>query len=633
MGTTSQKLTYLSETKTQLKDMINYGLDTGEKITSETTFRNYVKSLFDAFIKTMTYPDVLYNNLPKITGEGTSVTLNGTVYAPMRVELSPSALEQETSILPSEYTQVDYIESTGTQYIDTGVKPSSDTKIDIDFAYLDSTYNGYTALFGERGATSDTYFGLYINKTDGKLAINYSQYDGGASSTTTISRNVKYNIKNDYGSFYLNNASTPFQNTTQTLTTSTTSVYLLEQHLYNGSSQSRGMQAKIYQCKFYEGSTLTRNFIPCYRNSDNEIGMYDLANDVFYTNQGTGTFVKGNDSVLPNPDYPQQIHTVSGENEVKIQNVNIWDEQWELGFYDGIGNPESGNSNIRSKNNKPIYINSSLNYYIKSPNNIKVFISQYKKDGTFINRDVYQNQIFTPNINTSYIKFNLASTYGTVYKNDVCINVSNENINGNYYSHQEQSLSLSLGDLEYCKIGDYEDLFFKNVVGSEYYDSTLELNKWYLKKNIGKVVLDGSESGWFNDGGGAPYAIHVPIKLNNSKLMVMSDYFIGVKYNASWTVYDALVSTSIQTAVNPSIKFRYTGNTGGVEGFKTWLSTHNTTVYYVLATPTYTLLSDTLQTQLEAIWKANSYEEQTNVSQTNADLPFVLSLSAIEDLG
>ena len=158
--------------------------------------------------------------------------------------------------------------------------------------------------------------------------------------------------------------------------------------------------------------------------------------------------------------------------------------------------------------------------------------------------------------------------------------------------------------------------------------------EWYLKKNVGKVVLNGSELDWFNDGGGAPYAIHISnILLNNTKVVVMSDYFIGVSYNSSWTTYDALVSTSIQTAVNPAIKFRYTGNTGGVEGFKTWLSTHNTSVYYILKTPTYTLLSDTLQTQLEAIWRANSYQEQTNVSQENNDLPFVISASAIEDLG
>ena len=58
---------------------------------------------------------------------------------------------------------------------------------------------------------------------------------------------------------------------------------------------------------------------------------------------------------------------------------------------------------------------------------------------------------------------------------------------------------------------------------------------------------------------------------------------------------------------------------------KTWLNTHNTEVYYVLATPTYTLLNDTLQTQLDNMKYALAYDTQTNISQTNTDLPFIIN--------
>ena len=65
---------------------------------------------------------------------------------------------------------------------------------------------------------------------------------------------------------------------------------------------------------------------------------------------------------------------------------------------------------------------------------------------------------------------------------------------------------------------------------------------------------------------------------------------------------------------------------------KRWMSDNNITFYRVVATPTYTLLSNTLQTQLDNLSKAISYQEQTNVSQVNDDLPFVIKLSAIRDL-
>lgn len=52
----------------------------------------------------------------------------------------------------------------------------------------------------------------------------------------------------------------------------------------------------IYDCKIYEDNNLIRYFIPCYRKSDNHVGMYDVINDEFYMNQGTDVFVKGPDA-------------------------------------------------------------------------------------------------------------------------------------------------------------------------------------------------------------------------------------------------------------------------------------------------------------------------------------------------
>lgn len=52
---------------------------------------------------------------------------------------------------------------------------------------------------------------------------------------------------------------------------------------------------KLYSFKIYDNGTLIRDFIPCYRVADNEVGLYDIVNNQFYTNQGTGSFTKGPD--------------------------------------------------------------------------------------------------------------------------------------------------------------------------------------------------------------------------------------------------------------------------------------------------------------------------------------------------
>jgi hypothetical protein len=49
-------------------------------------------------------------------------------------------------------------------------------------------------------------------------------------------------------------------------------------------------KCKLYRCKYWNGTTLQRDFIPVKRKTDGVIGLYDLVNKVFYTNAGTGTF-------------------------------------------------------------------------------------------------------------------------------------------------------------------------------------------------------------------------------------------------------------------------------------------------------------------------------------------------------
>lgn len=50
---------------------------------------------------------------------------------------------------------------------------------------------------------------------------------------------------------------------------------------------------RIYSCKFSENGSLMVDLVPCYRRSDGVIGLYDKVNDIFYTNKGTGEFLKG----------------------------------------------------------------------------------------------------------------------------------------------------------------------------------------------------------------------------------------------------------------------------------------------------------------------------------------------------
>ena len=54
-------------------------------------------------------------------------------------------------------------------------------------------------------------------------------------------------------------------------------------------------KVKMYTFEIYENGVLIQNLIPCYRKSNNEIGMYDVVGQQLYTNAGTGVFIAGPD--------------------------------------------------------------------------------------------------------------------------------------------------------------------------------------------------------------------------------------------------------------------------------------------------------------------------------------------------
>ena len=109
---------------------------------------------------------------------------------------------------------------------------------------------------------------------------------------------------------------------------------------------------------------------------------------------------------------------------------NKWDEEWELGLiYNDTGQNRDSNDYIRSKNYIPIL--PSTEYYIKIP----------VGDAPLYFYDADHNYItpyfggaagkFTSPANAYFMRFRLGGNYGTVYNNDVCVNISGEH-DGDY---------------------------------------------------------------------------------------------------------------------------------------------------------------------------------------------------------
>lgn len=185
--------------------------------------------------------------------------------------------------LPSEYQEVEYIESTGTQYIDTGYTPVNGDEIEIKNVKCFNKTD-YQTIFS---AGTITYqWILLLSKSTEAGYANYKYFaEGGASVVTSRNLNTATTVKsNSSGLYYDGNlvASSSYGGAINT-----------SLRLFKRANDSYPANAQMGEVTIRSGETVVRDMIPCYRLSDNVVGMYDLANDVFYTNAGTGTFLIG----------------------------------------------------------------------------------------------------------------------------------------------------------------------------------------------------------------------------------------------------------------------------------------------------------------------------------------------------
>lgn len=351
-----------------------------------------------------------YNISPKIRSnkfKNISGNSNVTIEDAIKKDLKDYRVYGNTKqqILPDGYTQVDYIESSGTQYIDTGVNADSNLQVIIDMAYKNYSLPNQNvgAIRSENGyfryhlLCQDNNFRFYAKKT----SKNIGTWDNDRHIFNFNLPNRK--VYTDESEYDIN-----FEDFDTQLN------FWLFGRNSNLSNLIFCSQIKQWACKMYYNGNLVRDFIPCYRNSDNEVGLYDLVNNVFYTNQGTGVFTYG--SIAPTPDAP--IEMVScGDMTGNLCFTDF--NNWERGQYDTSGNKSIISSRIRLKDLLPVEPNTI--YYFDTfdtteiESNHSFIIRECDSNGNFINNIglVHSQSTITTNPATHYLMVTIGTSNAT----------------------------------------------------------------------------------------------------------------------------------------------------------------------------------------------------------------------------
>lgn len=226
------------------------------------------------------------------------------------VKSSGSWFKVRSGKLPLEYTELEYIQSSGSQYINTGYKWTSEvTTIEADFTVNSNTSS--QSLWGneEYYSGSSRYFSGVPHGSNG----NYSYYIGTGGLTgfsVTIGTRTKieistiatkkYTIKKD-GAIVIDSHSysgTVQAGTATPVTENRGKIYIFCNHNSSAAgTNAAGTQyvggMTLYSFKMWDNSVLVRNLIPAKRNADGAIGLYDLVEKEFHPNQVNTSFTAG----------------------------------------------------------------------------------------------------------------------------------------------------------------------------------------------------------------------------------------------------------------------------------------------------------------------------------------------------
>ena len=204
----------------------------------------------------------------------------------------------------SDYVVLDYIETDGTQYIDTGVTPFLTVKVDADIAYIGENVSSiYTPLicassYDKDNTSEAACYGVWVGWS-GKWVMFYS----GAryASESSVSANARTHVVaawswHNGGTLSVNgNAESSLPSEIGAQPASNT-MYLPGWN----SGKLRSLSAakfRIYSFKIYKDSwdAIVRDYIPVKRISDGAIGLYDLENNTFSPSATETPFIAGNE--------------------------------------------------------------------------------------------------------------------------------------------------------------------------------------------------------------------------------------------------------------------------------------------------------------------------------------------------
>ena len=197
-----------------------------------------------------------------------------------------------------EYQRLEYLEASGTQYIDTGhriTSPNFKAELEFSSSVAGSGTLGHfggnqDALNGHAANFKENKFGLWVAFAGSEGNSTGSKITAGGTFNADVVKHITYEFSGN--TRYLNVDGSTASGTFEGSIISANTYRLFSNGCVGGCNDSL-LNGRIHWFKVYENDNLIFDFIPVRRVSDNELGMYDQVSGTFFGNNGTGVFTAG----------------------------------------------------------------------------------------------------------------------------------------------------------------------------------------------------------------------------------------------------------------------------------------------------------------------------------------------------
>lgn len=444
--------------------------------------------------------------------------------------------------LEKPYKEVEWVETTGRQFITTEYIPGKNGAFGFDADFIMRHTNYMTGqswgsltdasatnlsrvgiVFGVRQTTSDSYwqeqYAQYMLATDPKYGSSGSVMTGGGKCDAGL---YKDGTIRQQCSFHNGVYTAP--DGSETVVTQTgfgvPKAGILIAGLYQNPQASgscaAASQVRIYSLKFYDDEVLAANFIPCLRSKDNTPGFYDDVSDIFYPARGalygstTGTDLGSTDTIAEALVSVNNVYTDERAGNSRLIPIHV---NRIKQFEDGEQLAISLQYASASQNSTTLEI--SHNYHTPNTNS-EVWIRVIYADGSVIDYPAY---------------YSLVSRLTTHYGTGTIIHLTVvRNIVGNDYKNYAGRAMIC--DANYNTDGN------DNARYVQWY------NNIYSKKAIRNAsIIVGDEDGYEEIGDDVTFDLSYPILWRTAALAINK-----TDYQYSYTlIYDRTLSTCYQT--------------------------------------------------------------------------------------